>query len=362
MSVTNGYNDTVVLSALETRIGWKQPTDTDYAIVDDDNQVSASGKYFNSNSFHASLTIQNILDCQPDEQLLSNPDLANEYLSDLRKENALSALTTVFNAESTPQFIESGLIFEKQPFMAKSLEANGSSFVGIRFKLAEGDFAYMLNNVTLQFDSAKTFNLHLYHEFAGLIKTWSVTTVADTQVIKNLDEIIKYNSSVAKDGVWFLGYYQTDLGSTKAISYGNCDKEEYKTFSASPFKSNATSNTSFDKVTYGLTNSTYGLNVEVSAYRDLTEKIVTNAHLFDNLQGLMMVQKCIDIITNSPRSNRTQRVSDANVNYLIRQLNGYSTSENTFVKGIIHKIAAETNQVRNAFLGKSKNMVISCYS
>jgi len=60
MEFTNGYNPDVVLPVLLKRIGWKQPTIAEYAVVDTNNQIYKSGRYYNDGSFHPLVTIQNI--------------------------------------------------------------------------------------------------------------------------------------------------------------------------------------------------------------------------------------------------------------------------------------------------------------
>ena len=50
----------------------------------------------------------------------------------------------------------------------------------------------------------------------------------------------------------------------------------------------------------------YGMNAEVVSYVDSTEKIINNPSLWDNVIGLTMVKKIIELIIFSYRNNKVQ--------------------------------------------------------
>ena len=152
--MTNGYNVTMVVPALE-RIGWLQPTAKGYDKVDCDNTTSVSGRYYNDDSFHTALTIENIYDCQPDAAICEED--FNTYLLQLRRSVILFALNAVFDA---PQFIASGLLFRKLEPTARNPINNKGNFCGLMLKLSDGDYGVTLQNALLLFNGAATFNLY----------------------------------------------------------------------------------------------------------------------------------------------------------------------------------------------------------
>lgn len=354
MAITNGYNDTVVLAALR-RIGWKNPTTGGYDIVDTANQMSASGRYYNDNSFHTSLTVENIYDAQEDEEL--DDTGFNDYLrNSMRDPVILSMLNQVFDA---PQFIKSGLVYEKYENSAIQLIGNASKFVGVRFKLSDiGEYSIKLNNAILYFNAAATFKVYLYNEFLGKVKDWTVTVEANKQKTLSLDYDIQHISSTNKGGIWFLGYFQNDVDGAQAIDYSPI-AQSFCSFNAQSVECDVTGSEQINMVDYSSNYNTYGFNVEVSEYKDLTNKIVQNAHLFDELQGLMMAAKVIELVTNSTRSNIKTRIGRENMNFLLTQLKGIR-NEAGYVAGIDDKIKKSVKQVKEAFNYKPKAQIIGC--
>lgn len=108
MPITNGYDEARVLPALAIRMGWLQPTDSNYPTLATANKASTSGRYYNDDSYHAACTIQNLYDCQPDSSITAEG--FNSYLQQLQKGVLLGMLDAVIGE---PQLIETGLVYGK---------------------------------------------------------------------------------------------------------------------------------------------------------------------------------------------------------------------------------------------------------
>lgn len=349
---TNGYDIDATLPNLR-RLGWINPTDADYDIVNNDNQTSLCNRWYNDDSFHPLCRIDYLYDCQPDKSI-SYADF-NTYLGRLTDSNISSMLNYVFD---NPQFKESGLLYDKMRNTEFETVANSGKFVGIRFNLSKRDYFLNLVTAALLFDSAKTFTVYLFNEFTGKVAEWEVTTSANKQVIVDLSEALRYNDNVTKGGDWFLGYFQDDLGDTKAIRYPACWNNTFS-FGAMCMASNVTGSEAFNMQTYEETYDTYGINIEYSVTEDLTQLIRRNAYLFDNLQGLMMAATVMEIIYTTSRSNRTQRITDEIQSMAFSGLNNVTTKENPTEPGLKSKIRKEIARVKKAFFNHPPVQVVS---
>lgn len=350
---TNGYDIEAVKEAL-ARIGWKQPTAKGYDIVDTDNQASVSGRYFNDNSFHTALTIENIKDAQEDAKI-SDEDFNTYLVEQMRDPVILSMLTQVFDV---PQLIKSGLVYDKYQHTAYQTITGTSKFCGLAFNLSKrGGTSVMLNNAVLLFDANASFKLYLFNEYIGKVAEWDVSVVANVQKTVALDRAIHYQSAAVQGGAWFLGYFQDDTGGAKAIDYSS-DRNCFSSVKVTSFEANPTSATTVDFREYSERYSGYGLNVQISEYHDLTDKIVANAHLFDELQGLMMAAKVIELIKNTTRTNADSRIMKLNVSSYMVDLKGLKTDTGQWVPGIESKIAKTVKNIRQSFYKKAPVTVV----
>lgn len=350
---TNHYDIDSVLPYLRGRLGWRNPTTDGYSIVDSGNQQSASGRYYNDNSFHPFCQIEYLYDCQPDKGQSSAE--FNTYLGQLGDSAITSAINYVFDQ---PQYIESGQLYDKIERTELRTIANSGQFVGVRFRLSKSDYYLNLINAMLYFDSNVTFTLYLYNEFRGKVAEWEVSAQANKQVIVNISEALRYSDASSKGGMWFLGYFQDDLGDAKAISYSAC-WQDTKRFGAWSFSSAVTGVETFNMQQYTETYDTFGLNVEYSVTEDITQLIRRNSYLLDNLQGLIMAAMVIDICINSPRSNRNKRIGDETLNMMFRELNNVTMENNPTEPGLKSKIRKEIAKVKKAFVDKPKTQVVS---
>ncbi len=344
MAVTNGFDETAVLGAYLQRIGFKQPTESGYPLLTVASTTTNSGRYYNTGAFHAALTVQNIYDCQPDAAI-SDTDF-NTLLADMKRDVILSMLNMVFASQ---QLIDSGLLYHECGQSALVPVANNGKFAGLAFELQGTDVAAMLNNVQLLFDGAVSFNLYLYNDLKGKIATIPVTTEANVLTVQPLGNVLNYISGTVKGGKWFLGYSQNDLGSVRALRYSNGTKL-FPCMRAQSFESELAGTDDFNRRVYGTTRDMYGLNVEASVYCDLTNKIVQNVHLFDELQGLMMAARTIELVLSSSRISGSERIGKESLSQWYADLKGYTNPQTgDFRTGLEHRIGKQVKEIRKAF-------------
>src|SRR5690606_23456599 len=152
---------------------------------------------------------------------------------------------------------------------------------------AAGDYSVQVNSLQLLVDGVVSLTLYLYSELKAE-PLWSkeVTTEANSQVLatdllsaEDKDLELSYLNGDVKGGTYYLGYYQEELGSVHALDY-TPNRHSYHCVNAQAFEATVNGDaTDFDRRQISLTSKTYGLNLDMTVYRDYTEVIVRQPHL-----------------------------------------------------------------------------------
>lgn len=342
MGYTNGYDSDVVLPALKGRLGWSD------ASLNADNKTSRSGRRFDDGSFHALVTVENIKSTKPREAT----DL-DAYLSGRQTAAIARALNGVFNDS---QFKQQTMIYRVCDGN-EILLPNQGRFSGYEIRTAEDlNYSTRINSVDLQFDGTATFNLYLFRQGSNVpIKSKSVTTQADEIVTVDLsseDWIINRR----KASTFYIGYFQNDLDSVKAI---RPDADMLRTYMVgiTGCEAKATGSTTFDRKHVSYSCQPMGFNMLISSFQDITQAILNQPHLFDELLGLTMAYMTIEQALNSLRSNQDERVIKDQAHQLatLMDLNGAAPiSDSPQIMGIKQRIAKEAARVKNEFFPKHK--------
>lgn len=351
---TNGYNVDEVLSALMNRRRWRQPTRSDFTITLASPNVWANDD-LNSPVFesgHKIVSPYYIWKVQEDEAI--NAEKFNAYLQNLQKDVILKCLNNVFCKN---EFLEKKLMFDR--FGRNDyVNQNTGAFVGVRITpSATFDVTVQIDSVSLLFDSNATFNLYLFHDSQPKVplKTISVTAVANVQKVVSIGEFLSYSGVGKKGGAFYLGYFQDDLGEAKAI---NEIVQKFNTtynFGVLPVELQKAGDHTINQNSVAFTIKSHGFNIQLSAFRDKTQLIVDNAYLFDNLINLQMAADVIELIQNSTRTNKDQRITQELSRVLYTDLNQSApTGEAPFVPGLKHRISKEVQRVSNEFYPKQK--------
>lgn len=352
-SYSNGFNYSRVMSALIPRIGWRQEGN----LVDSSNQITLSGRCFNDGSFHPVVTVKNVNDVYG-AAAFTVPALNAELLQ-IKKSAIISALTTVFNK---PEVVEKHLLFNRAENNDTEIP-NSGRFVGVRFKVAGDKYALKVNSLQLYFTAEQTFNLYIFHDSqTAPVWTQSVTTAANESVSVpfSSDLILNYLGANFSSGYFYLGYFQDDIGSAKAIDEQKCKEKTYCVgvdfFHADKIGS------SFNKKQVSTSSQTFGINADITVFRDHTESVVRNAYLFDNAIGLQVAYTVIRNIVYSNRRNqteRTQKEASDSVALSYEMEGAIPAMGVAKTSGLQSKINAEFDRIRKAFFPKQKSQVVT---
>lgn len=352
--LSNGFNIAKVMTALQGRLGWSQPTLAGMPVISGQNQQASSGRFYDED-FHDSCTIQKLYQAQDDKDI-SNADF-NAKLQRMDRAVIMRCLNAVFNKS---QLVDHNLVYERMSNIRAVPVPNGGNFCGYRIKVANGNYAVMLNNVALYFDSVVTFNLYLFNDLTKApLMTQEVTTMAMSQTVIDLNWILKYVDN-NKGGLFYVGYFQDDLGAAQAIDEQLNMWDDARLWGAWPFQSpRVAGQLDFNRINPSVVFRTYGMNMELSSYRDYTEVILQNAHLFDEARGLLMAIRVIGQIKNSGRSNQATRMSNEMIKLDYDVDLAFPTKEAPFAAGLKAQVAREFERINLNFFPKRKPSNVS---
>ena len=346
-SYSNGFDINKVLPALKYRIGWRQPSLSDSPVISADNKRSDSGRYFQG--FHAALTIKNLFDSQENSDISEND--FNTYLSNLKDDAIMRILNEIFRQ---PELIEQKLMYTRFGTM-DILIVNSGMFVGYIVNIAN-DYHYstQINTATIYVDSDCSFNLYLFMDgIKKPLQVIPVTAKAYERTIIEFDNLVIPYQIGRK---FYFGYFQSELGSTKAIREQVDVWAVTKCFEAFVFTAPAIeNNTDFNHNYRQYGYLPYGLNLEISSFRDHTQKILRKTNLFDEAIGLTVAIMGLEQIITSTRSNITERQTKEIANKLYLEVNqAFATKDAPINPGLKARLADEYKRLYKTFFPDEK--------
>jgi hypothetical protein len=354
---SNGFDLIKVQAALVGRVGWQQPTLAGSPVLSTDNLLSRSGRYFNDGSFHAIVSPGNIKISQ-ENPLITDSEL-NTLLLNRQRACIQRALSGVFN---TPEFVEQALVYERSSVNDVAIAGSGK-FVGFEINIAKKpDVTIQLMNATLLFDQDVTFNLYLFKD-GKKSPVWQqeVSAMAYESSVVTLTDLYLNYAGNTKGARFYFGYFQDDLNSAQAIQEQVCFNETIM-LRAESFMCDVAGDEQIDTIGRSYSYSPYGMNLEVTSFRDFTSQIVQKSALFDELIGLTMAYMTIEQMIYAARSNKDERILKDNLSQVGIQLdlNGVAPiSDSPQVSGLKQRIDRELKRVKEQFYPRKKSTVIN---
>src|ERR1044072_93490 len=343
-----------VIDPLSGRVGFRNTTQAGYAgLVTAPHTTSASGRYYDE--FHSIVTVPNLKDLVNNDPAISGTDF-NTYLQQLQTGAIHAVLAGIF---SKPELIEQQMIYERDD-QEPEVILNGGQFVGYMIQVANRtNLSVHVNALSLLFNGAGTFNVYVFNHLKPTpIKEIEVTVAPYEEVIQPVDDVIlSAISSANKSRTFFVGYFQDDIEALgiQALDYGIRLKREAACFSAEGVECIKTAAADFNRYNPPMTGRSYGINIEMSSYRDYTEVILRNKQLFDKAIGLQMAAMVIERGIHSTRSNGYQRLGEAGVKQLYTDLNlAFSSPEFPYTTGIKNQISREIDRIYKNIFPKDK--------
>jgi hypothetical protein len=330
-----------VKTSLFGLIGWRQSTVTGMPTVDAANLATSSGLYFQD--FSSLLSIQNIYRCQEDAAI-SDANF-NTLLANMTKAATLKVLNAVY---TDADFIENSVVYPFENDWIEKLE-NDTAFVGFRFTLPNRkDLAFTINQVFTAFDGVDSLTLYLFHSSKKTpLQTKVITTAEDSEIVTGLDWVLSPFDYAG--GRFYIGYNRGHL-IAKAVNrkFEQAQtKTKFKTFNIEPvIVYGHDSATLFDVNDVDVEDETYGLNFDISVFKDYSNIVVQNKNRMVNAIGYQLAADVLDLILKSVRSNRIQGITEGQVLF---ELEGLISPDVPKTVGISKKLTNEIESLKTAF-------------
>ena len=344
-------NITKIQTALSGLVGFKQPYNPDYAIVDSTNQASSSGYYITDNPY---AKIEYIKDNQ-DYVDISTTDF-NSLLTGIKKSAVSSVCNQVF---SDYDFIDRTLLF-KNASNKVSVETLPTGFVGYRIRvISHKNVAFKISRVLLDFQGTGSFTLLLWNTAKkAAIQSKVITITTDHQEV-TLDWVVD-NTDTTYKGEYYIGYIANSLTVTpykRDWNAGNLlSSPTYLQVERVKVVNHLTTTLfNLDNVD-GLSEDS-GLNLDITVYEDYTDFIINNKSLFARAVQIDAIISCIQLYVSSLRSNSNQSQSTQLYEKLMIELKGTGSESIVKVIGLENQLLGEIASIRTE-IGKLKKGLV----
>lgn len=344
-------NPAVLETKLAGLVGFRQPTNPDYQIIDTDNRASRSGYFINDNPF---VKIESVKDSQ-DYAGITDIEF-NNFLRRKIGTSIVNVSNAVFNEND---FIDRQLLFKNA---LNKFKSGGTytypltpGFICYWLKVSqEKNVAIKIKRVLLEFDGTGDITLYLFNTANLKVPLFS-KTISITSPFQevDLDWICDNSAGKGYKGEYYLGYFSAgmtlepfkreynDASVMSIVSEMFIQRVQFSNFTSL--------SAAFELQNLSPYNPYNGINPDITVYEDFTDLIVQNEKLFARA---IMLDCQISLLTESIatlRSNATQRISGQFIAQMMAQIEGESGEGNVKVKGLRPQFFGAIGSIRKEF-------------
>jgi len=336
------FNVSKIQNSLSGLVGFKQPTNPDYSIVNAENQLSESGYFVNTNPF---AKIELIKSCQDDKDI-SDEDF-NIVLSDIIKNSATNIVNQVFSQSS---YIDRQILY-KYALNKAETDNLPNGFIG--YKICVDDtksVAFQITRLLLDFEGTGDVTILLFNSAQKTaLKSETITVTSDHQEVV-LNWTLNDTDTIYK-GEYYIGYIKDDNFELSPYrrDYENSDIMSYVTHLdiSKIVVNNHSVNTLFDLNDVEYLDEATGVNLDITVYDDFTDLVIQNKFLFGRAVYLSSVINCLQIYMSSLRSSRNEKLSGQLYNKILVEIEGTSGEDNVIsVKGLRPQMLSEISDIK----------------
>lgn len=342
------FNKTKIESALTGLVGFRQPIDPDYAIIDSNNQISRSGRFINDNPFCKVKYIKEIHDYKD----ISDIDF-NSYLLNKQKSAIATVMDKVFNK---PDFIDRQVLYQNANNKTET-EILIDGFVGYEIEVSyDKSWAYEISRVILELQGTGSINLMLLNSNSKeplFQKTINITSELQEEYLNwRID-----NTNIVYKGKYYLGYttngltvlpFKRDYQNSKIMSVitGMCFRQiEVKNHNTQDL---------FDLDSIDGSDINIGVNPDITVFNDYTDIIIQNQFLFaDAIEKQLIIDYLSEIIA-SDRFNQVQRNAKDMLKNIVIEIEGINIEDSIKKTGLKMELMGQINHIRKE-IEKLKN-------
>jgi hypothetical protein len=325
------FNTPIVTTGLLGQVGYRQPLDPGFPILDEDNLTSKSGLIVNDNSF---AKLEYLHDGQDYKDI--NTAQFNTYLKNKQKQSIVNVCNAVFNQSG---YIDKQILF-KNAFNKVDTETLPDGFVGFRIRVdSKKNIAFKIKRILLDFEGSGDIELLLFNTSQKDPLLSKVITIGSDHENITLDWVSD-NSGDTYKGDYYLGYLTNYVGIGTLKPYdkdhnaGNIMSVITHLFIDRGVFPGMSANILPDLDDWDGMSETTGLNPDITVYDDFTELIINNDFLFANAINYDMQINVLSEIGSSIRSNRNTRVGKDMLSRIQLEIEGQSEAQGIKVTGL----------------------------
>lgn len=328
-----------IQSNLVGLVGFKQPYNPNYAILDTDNILSESGYFVTDNPF---VKIEYIKDNQ-DYLNITDEDF-NALIVDLKKTAITDVVNQVF---SDYDFIDRSLLF-KNASNKVDTETLPIGFVGYKIQVStKKNIAFKINRVLLDFAEECTIELLLFNTSKKEPIQQKTIDVLFTHQEEVLNWVVD-NSNDTYKGDYYLGYISTNLIKPYKREWQSANiltNPTYLNIERVCVDNHSTNKLFNLDLVDGLSEDS-GLNLDISVFEDFTDFVLNNKMLFARAMQLSCVIKCVNLYLSSLRLNANNTTSNQLYQKIMVELEG-TDNEVIKSKGLRSQLLTEITSIKN---------------
>ncbi len=336
-------------SSFSSLIGFNQRKDESYPAYDNDLVTSDSGLKVDD---HALFSIENIYNVAApnfnDMTLGSGETVDDEFNSWLRgklEQSQVNLLNKLFSMKKglhgqSKELFQDVRLFDNTRDLTRVV-TNQGDFVGLEIIPERMDgIAIKINRIGTHFDGNVTVPVKIFHssKIDAVDSTNINHTTPNSYKWTAYNQTIRYNSaSLQPGGRYYIGYFQSDLGSVKAIKQDiNFDRmcygcshwnkiwqQKYSRYmsvhNVKVSSGNLNGEDYWERPEYAtITSDNFGINLDIAVVSDLTQFFIKNKGV---LAYPYKLQVQIDLLEEMYNSNRDTHLRERIKGMVSTQLN-----------------------------------------
>lgn len=333
------FDVNIIKQEFKGLVGFRQPANPKFAILDDENQESKSGLFVTDNPYAKIEYIKANIDFER----ATNSQI-NTILKRLLETSAVGICSQVFVDDD---FIDRNQIYTNTQNKVEVLELP-SGFVGYRITISKDkNIAIRLNRIVIEMVEAGALELLVFNtNLKNPIETIPIE-YDEFFHVKTLDLML--NNLGYYKGAFYIGFINSDNKKTyKKNYYDSINKSEIVNLTIS----NRIVSGYQDPVLFDLDKaeefSDYvGFNLDITVLDDYTDFIITNKFLFARALYLDAIIACLNICAASFRSNTDERSSNELYSRIMTEIEGTRPDDNVItIKGLRPQMVYEISQIK----------------
>ena len=352
-------NSTILTTKLAGIVGFKNPYNPEYAIIDNTNQASRSGLFVNDNPF---VKIEAIKDSQ-DYGAITDENF-NNFLRSKISTSIINVGNAVFNQ---PDYVDRQVLykyalnkFSQNPTPNVTPEGNYANVYNIPdgfncywFVVSQNkNIAFKISRVFLEFNGTGEFTLHLYNTSNVATPLQSKTVIITSPCQEVVLDWVCDNTGDGYKGDYYLGYFKSECDASlqpfqrlyrSGMVLATVSQMAIYRYSFGKFTDPSKA---FDLIGFTPYNLYNGVNPDITVYEDYTDLIIQNEKLFARAIQLDCQISLLSESLASLRSNRNERISQQYAAQIMTQIEGESGEGNVKVTGLRNQFYGAVSSIR----------------